>query len=833
MLQNCESSGAVSYPSHMSVAAPPGAAGTLVGHSCFIPWELALGSYSFTFVGALAEEILGYPLGDWYEPSFWMDHIHPEDRVEVLRQCDLFRATGKVYELDYRMLAAGGTVHWMRNLVRVVENEEGKRQLVGVMLDVTQHKQRDRDREEHQEQLERILARVEFVSWDWTMSTGRFVYGSGLQTVLGYEPGEMGQEVTAAWKEQIHPDDYRVALRDLEEHLEGKRALYQCEFRMRAKTGSWVWVLCQGKVVQRDPVGEPLKISGTLTRRSLWRLEESEALLRCEREILELIATQSDLQIVLESHARLLESLDDRIFCAFLLLDREEVRFSQVVGPNLPADLLRRLEGRAVADTGFLGDVLNEGRQQMVESIAADSRCSGWRLPVERLGIRACLGTPIVSSTGHFLGCLATFYPEPLDPEQFHLHLLSSAARIAALAIEQRRAEEDRQALQAQMQHAQKLESLGVMAGGVAHDFNNLLLAILGRAELGMAETHDESSQEHLREIVRTGEKAAEICRQMLAYSGSGRFVTEPLDLTRLVREMSHLLEVGMTKSAELSYDFDSSLPLVEADKAQITQVVMNLITNASDAINGDPGAITVRTGRMDCDAAYLGSCHLCEGLLAGTFVYLEVEDDGKGMDKETQDRLFDPFFTTKRMGRGLGMSAVLGIVRSHHGAIRITSQLGVGSTFRVLFPALPTEAREQLTVPTKEEPLEAQGTVLMADDEEAVLCLGRNVLTRFGFDVLTARDGREALDRLEANPEGVDMVMLDLTMPRVTGEQAFREIRRLRPDLPIILTSGYSEGATVSHLLDGGPAAFIQKPYRLAQLQTTIQQVMTPALVT
>ena len=399
--------------------------------------------------------------------------------------------------------------------------------------------------------------------------------------------------------------------------------------------------------------------------------------------------------------------------------------------------------------------------------------------------------------------------------------------------------DEERLDLERQMQHAQKLESLGVLAGGIAHDFNNLLMAILGNADLALGELSPMSpARDNLREIESASRRAAELARQMLAYSGKGRFVVEPIALSELVQEIAHLLEVSISKKVALKYDFAENLPTFDGDVTQIRQIIMNLITNASEAIGDKSGLVALSTGAMDCDRAYLDSAStslgagMDEPLEEGVYAYLEVADTGCGMDHETMSKIFDPFFTTKFTGRGLGMSAVQGIVRGHRGAIMVYSEVGRGTTFKVLFKARGVH-EEELKVPAGEMdiPEDASksfsGTVLVVDDEETVCTVGKQMLQRLGFDVLTAPDGREALKVFEANSQKISCVLLDLTMPHMDGEQAFRQMRHQNPEVRVILCSGYNEVDATQRFTGKGLAGFIQKPYNMKVLRAKLHEVL------
>jgi PAS domain S-box-containing protein len=416
----------------------------------------------------------------------------------------------------------------------------------------------------------------------------------------------------------------------------------------------------------------------------------------------------------------------------------------------------------------------------------------------------------------------ARLMPEKGEDGTVH-HLLSVVTDITA----ERLAEEERRRLDQQVQHTQKLESLGVLAGGIAHDFNNLLVAILGNAGLALMELPaDSPARQTVQAIETASQRAAELTRQMLAYSGRGQFVIEPFNVSRVVEEMAHLLEVSISKRVTLRYDFAPDLPNIDADATQVRQVIMNLIINASDAIGEQSGQILVKTGLIHADREYLQSTYLENELPEGDYVYLEVSDTGSGMDAETQARIFDPFFTTKFTGRGLGLAAVLGIVRGHHGTIRLDSEPGRGSTFRVLFPARSRPAAE-VAAPIGTQTANVSGArVLVIDDDATVRQVTRRILELAGFSVVLAASGREGLRHYSEEP-GVSVVLLDLTMPEMDGEETFRLLREKDPGVRVVITSGFSKQDTAERFPGTGLAGFIQKPYRPGELIEAIAQAL------
>ncbi|MDU0457700.1 MAG: response regulator [Geobacteraceae bacterium] len=384
--------------------------------------------------------------------------------------------------------------------------------------------------------------------------------------------------------------------------------------------------------------------------------------------------------------------------------------------------------------------------------------------------------------------------------------------------------ENEHEVLETKMLQAQKLESLGVLAGGIAHDFNNILTSIIGNADLALMRINKESPVIHnLQQIEKSAARAADLAKQMLAYSGKGKFIVEDIDVNKLLTEMLHMLEVSISKKAVLRLHLAPALPTVEADATQLRQIVMNLVINASEAIDDKSGVISITTGCLDCDRSYLKDVWLDENITEGLYVYLEISDTGCGMDSHTVSKLFDPFFTTKFTGRGLGMAAVLGIVRGHNGAIKVYSEPGSGSSFKILLPASNRPA-ELFNDFAANDSWKGSGTVLLVDDEETVRGISGEMLKELGFVVLTANDGQDALEKYSANP-GIDLIILDLTMPHMDGEHCFRRLRQLNPDIKVIMSSGFSEEEVIQKFAGKGFSGFIQKPYKLSALRDVLQR--------
>jgi PAS domain S-box-containing protein len=411
---------------------------------------------------------------------------------------------------------------------------------------------------------------------------------------------------------------------------------------------------------------------------------------------------------------------------------------------------------------------------------------------------------------------------------KFPIPLPDGAVGTGGIALdltERRKAEEERRATEKRLFEAIKLESLGVLAGGIAHDFNNLLTGLLGYTSLAQMDVdagRHGSLSAYLQQIETAACRAADLCKQMLAYAGKGQFQIRPVVLNHLVEEMAQLLQASISKKAVLRFLLAPDLPAVKCDATQIRQVVMNLITNASDAIGDKSGVITLSTGAIDADQKYLTDIAAAD-LPPGRYVYLEVSDTGCGMSEETKARIFEPFYTTKFTGRGLGLSAIQGIIRGHNGAIRVYSQLGRGTTFKVLLPvsdqpAAPVDVSTPLPART------GRGrTVLVVEDEEDVRVFVRKALEMHGFNVLLAADGRAGVEAFRAGHPNVAAVLCDLTMPHLDGVSAFREIRRLDPTAKVVLMSGFSADEATAGLSGMGLNGFLRKPFRAQELLSVV----------
>ena len=609
-----------------------------------------------------------------------------------------------------------------------------------------------------------------------TDDQGRFTYVSPTITeVLGYAPQELLNQPSLR---PIHKED-RAAVAELFRKLLASGQGSKLVHRARHKNGHWLWL---ETTLSTYRAGDGSAYTVALARDVTEVKRAEEALRESEGRYRALAENASDLIAEVDREGR------------FLFVSPNS---STMLGYDADA-----LIGRTLHESAIFENLHPDDRETLLEAFQRDIGSGGSGGQIEFRYRRG-------DGTWRWFESKAKTYRR-------------SDGALRAVVIS--RDVTERRELEERMQQAQKLEGLGVLAGGIAHDFNNLLTPILGDASLGLLDLPAESPvRARLQNIQRAAHRAAALTNQMLAYAGKRPLLVEEVDLSRLVREMGQLLETAVSSKAVLAYDLRTDLPALEGDDGQLSQVVMNLITNASDAVGSSEGHIAIRTGTVDADRGYLAQTVLGDDLSEGSYVYFEVVDTGCGMDAETRSRIFDPFFTTKFTGRGLGLAAVLGIVRGHKGAIKIESEPGRGTHFRVLFP---TSTRPRALGPSESvgaEEWRGSGTVLVVDDDDGVRELAEDTLKRSGLSVLSAADSRAGIDLFRRHVDEIGAVLLDATMPATSGEDVFEQMRRIGPDVPIILVSGYSE----ERFVDKGLAGFLRKPFLPTGLIDTVRQVL------
>lgn len=733
-------------------------------------------------------EMLGYSMDELMQTRY-PDHLHPD-------QC-------KTGDDRMRMLIAGEIDHVAteRHFIRKDGSElwgylSGKRHtdaygnfisLVGHITDISELKATEDALRKSEERISLATRATNTGIWDWDIVKNVLSWDDSMYHLYGIRKEDFGGAYQA-WSRTLHPDDLHHVEHEIQAALRAERE-YAPEFRVVRPDGTIRFIKAASQTIF-DMDGKPLRMIGTnydVTDRKTAEL----ALGKSEQNFRAIIEVSPMPLAVNDDHGNI--TYLNKAFVKTIGYTTYDIPVLEKWWPlAYPDEQYRQL----VTDTWLkrLEDAKNTGLPFVPMEINVACKDGSVRT-------FSCCTVPLEES---FEGShLVVFYD----------------------ISDRKRAEAEKLAFEQQFQQTQKLESLGILAGGIAHDFNNILMAIIGNADLALMRINKESpATENLHRIEQAAAKAADLAKQMLAYSGKGKFVVENIDLNILLQEMLHMLEVSISKKAVLRFNPYSRTPTVEADATQMRQIIMNLVINASEAIGDRSGVIAISTGCMDCDRKYLKDVWLDENLNDGLYVYFEIADTGCGMSKETMAKLFDPFFTTKFTGRGLGMAAVLGIVRGHKGAIKVYSELEKGTSFKILLPA-GSKPAEFFNNDNRHDDWKGSGTVLLVDDEETVRSIGSEMLKELGFDVITANDGREAIKAFK-DGLGISFVILDLTMPHLDGEQCFRELRQLNPDVKVIMSSGYNEQEVTQKFVGKGLAGFIQKPYRLSVLREAIKSL-------
>ncbi len=623
--------------------------------------------------------------------------------------------------------------------------------------------------------------------WDRDFIQNRTYFSPRWKELLGYSWDEV-PSTSEFFYERLHPDEREMVARALKRHLED-RSPYNLDLRVRHKNGEYRWFNSRGQAIW-DENGRPIRMAGAMT--DLTERKHAEEMLAQERSLLRtLIDTLPDYIFVKDTQGR------------FLMINESNRR---LLGAAIDAEIV----GKTIYDfcPAKIAEAYAADDQKVIETgQPVLNREEPYTLPGGGDGWFLTTKMPLLDSSGKVVGIVGVSHDITL----------------------RRRAEQEKLALDQKLQETQKLESLGVLAGGIAHDFNNLLTGILGNASLArMGLASDVEAQIFLKRIEDISLRAADLCKQMLAYAGKGRFVVQRVDISALVESTMQLLQVSAAKGCILKYALTPDLPPVAADITQLRQIIMNLVINAAEAIGTKSGIITLRTGLSRVDRRYLREAYLAPDLPEGDYIYLEISDTGCGMDADTKSRIFDPFFTTKFTGRGLGLAAVLGIVRGHRGALKVYSEAGRGSTFKLLLPCVDGSSEDhsgnRLGDASK---WRGSGTILVVDDEETVATVSARMLEAFGFKVLVANDGIQGLEVFGASISEIKLVLMDLTMPRMDGEQTFRELRRLKGDVKVVLMSGFNEQEAIARFTGKGLAGFVQKPFKPEDLRNKLEEIL------
>jgi PAS domain S-box-containing protein len=738
------------------------------------------GRLAFPFLSEGASQLFGLPATEGARDPARLFALFPSDQAALLeRTLEKSAASLAPWQLDVHFQPSGGGTRWVRFNAMPEPGLDGAITWYGVATDITFAKESENRLRFTQYAVDHMRDAVAFLTAD-----GERIYvNDETCRITGYDQTELiGTKIWSTFT-SVTPEHYRGLWA-----LVKQRGTHLFETKLVNKNGVTIPVEVGTSYIDFGGLEIVFAIARDISARKAAEqaLRESEERLRLTRHALD---QAQDIVSIMDADGNRLYV--NETFCRFTGRSREEIFGSKVWDSNPP---LNEARYRALWE-----DIRRRGTMSFELEMLAKS---GQHLPIE-------VNASFMTFDGRDAVCTIS---RDLGPR--------------------RAAEQEKRRMEEQLRETQKLESLGVLAGGIAHDFNNLLTGILGHASLArdrLPPAHE--MHDSLAQIEQASTRAAELCQQMLAYAGKGRFIVQPVNLSALVEDTAKLLDVSVSRRAVLDLRLAPDLPFVLADATQMRQIVMNLVLNAAEAVAKDVGRIVVTTGRMQVDAAFLTEARITAGLPPGEGVFLEVADNGCGMDAETLAKIFDPFFTTKFTGRGLGLAAVQGIVRSHEGALAVQSDLGLGTTFRlVLAPHTDTKARTVAPFPparSRRPPMKPHGRVLVVDDEDSVRSVTKQALERTGFVVVAAEDGERALAMLKNDPEEFLLILLDFTMPRLDGAQTLREILQLRPRARVIMMSGFSESEARARLGELTIVGFIQKPFDFSTLRDRVESVL------
>lgn len=728
--------------------------------------------------------MLGYQPGELAQ-SFdtWKSLVHPEDLPAMLKSLeDYISGSSSSYEAEVRMKTSDGNWKWIltRGKISAYSPQKTPLQMIGTHIEIDDLKRSQQIRLENEARLRIIMEQIPAILWT-TDCDNQYtsIVGAGLNQ-LGIQPNEtVGKAIYDFHKSQ----DVSVNMTAMHNRtLKGESVRFEQQL--------------QNMIL--DIHIEPLKNS-------------EDQIIGCIGLAIDVTVRKKTIE-QLNRQRILLQTIFHSVTDAMIVTDRSHhiVMCNESIQIHFrckEADLLGRPVRELIDSSSQYEEQFNRvsfPNTRVLKPFIVDYlRADGSRFQGETIV------TPLRRSDNQITGYI----------------------KVIRDITDRIQMEEEKDHLHAQMLHAQKLESLGVLAGGVAHDFNNLLLAILGNTNLVLMELDEESPvNPYVKSIEMAARHAAKICERLLAYSGRRTFASMTFNLNRVIQETVEIMKSIVSPNALIELNLSDEELMIHGDIGQLEQVVLNLLTNASEAIQNQPeaGRIRIRTGISHLGKNDFSDYYFCENGTPGKFFYIEVEDNGSGMDDDCQTKMFDPFFTTKFTGRGLGLAGVAGIIRGHHGGLRVESIIDQGSCFRVILP-LATGASTDLDDDGSAEdclPVES-GSILVIDDDKAVCNVVNRVLNKFGFSVLTAYSGSEGIEVYEKHHDEISVILLDMTMPGLSGVETFELLRKKGVSIPVILTSGLSESDITEQMQGAEVFHFLKKPYKPQKLVNVISKAL------
>ncbi len=621
--------------------------------------------------------------------------------------------------------------------------------------------------------------------WDWDITTDKVYYSPAYGEMLGYTYSEIPQQVDF-WKGLMHPDDRDISLKSNLGCIENKCDNFNIEFRLKMKNGDWKWINSRGKVVGRDNMGRATRMIGT------------------HADISEYKQNAENLKAIFDSAPNVLALVDDEI----------KVEMMNRKGASLLGKSSDEILG------SLCGDVFNCVNSLHGEGCGNNPECS--LCPLRTLSQDTFkTGKPHFENEGRM-----TFL---LNGNETSMDMLVSTSLIEISGVKKVLLSltdiTEQKKMETRIQQAQKMESIGNLAGGIAHDFNNLLYPIIGLSEMLIEDLPKNSPEnENVKEILKAGKRGSELVKQILAFSRQNEHTLTPVRVQFVMKEVLKLIRASIPMNIEINQQLQSDCGLVLADSTQLHQIGMNLITNAYHAVeSGIEGKIDVQVREITLPYESKDI-----SLPPGQYALLSVSDNGVGIDPAYKDKIFEPYFTTKEQGKGtgLGLSMVYGIVKEHKGDIKVYSELGKGTTFNIYIPLM---AKSDIVESSSEKVVLECGSehILLVDDEAAIANLEKQILERLGYTISERTSSFDALEAFKANPDRYDLVISDMSMPHMTGDALARKMLSIKPDLPIIICTGFSERLNKELAKEMGIKGLLMKPVTISDMAQEVRRVL------
>lgn len=684
--------------------------------------------------------------------------------------------------------------------------EELERRVRELKSESIERKKVEKALKESEERLSHAQSIAHLGFWDRDIITGDLYWSDENYLIFGLNL----QETVPTYEtfiNMVHPEDRHFVNERINAALQEDDKAYCVDYRIVRPSGEIRWLHSQGKII-RDEKGTATRFMGTQIDITDPKLSE-EALQKVLNELEQRVEERTT--ELIKANEQLKREITEREQAEEALRESQE-RLKNIYDSLHVGIMLIDPETHKIADANYAAvKIIGDPKEQIIGSLCHNYICPAeeGKCPItdleEEMDNSECV---LLKAGGEEVPILKTVTGMKLNDQKF---LLESFIDIT-----------QQKKLENQFQQAQKMEAIGTLAGGIAHDFNNLLMGIQGNISLALLDI--DSGHPHygrLKSIEQHVQSGAELTGQLLGFARGGKYEVKPTDINDLIRRTSRMF--GRTKKEiNIHRKYQKDIWTVEVDQGQIEQTLLNLYVNAWQAMPGG-GNLYLQTENITLDEDYVKPYHV----EPGSYVKVSVMDTGTGMDEETTKRVFDPFFTTREMdkGTGLGLASAYGIIRNHNGIINVYSEEGVGTTFNIYLPVSQKEITEEKKLPG--EILKEKEAILLIDDEEMIINVGEEILKTLGYTVLTARSGKEAIEIYKKNQDKIDLVIMDMIMPKMDGGEVYDILKEINPDIKVLLSSGYSIDGQATEILDRGCSDFIQKPFNIDQFSQKIRKLL------